>query len=366
MRLVGATRWFIRWPFMLEGVVVGVAGGLVAILILWLGKITIVDPLSKTLHFLEAQNSTAVNFPELVVAPLRRRGHRLDARLRARRCGASSRSEAGVRTRGAVAFAVALVVALGVGLWLGGHPTEAAAVPARTLRRRARRADRGSGGTDPGQLLPRGRRHRARATPRCRGWSASCAAATTTASPTTSRRRASPPSTSRSKATSRGSGSSIVPAKKGLRVVTVFPGSPAAKAGIVPGDTIVSVEGESLARRRHRSRGGEDQGPGRDRRDDRRARREDRQDPGRDADPGPGDAAQREQPGEDGRTGASSATCGCSASAKTRTRSWRRRSKRSTARGRKGSSSTCAATPAACWTRRCRAPPSSSPRAKSW
>jgi cell division transport system permease protein len=68
MRLVGATRWFIRWPFMLEGVVVGAAGGLVAILILWLGKITIVDPLSKTFHFLEAQNDAAVNFPELVVA----------------------------------------------------------------------------------------------------------------------------------------------------------------------------------------------------------------------------------------------------------------------------------------------------------
>jgi cell division transport system permease protein len=67
MRLVGATRWFIRWPFMLEGVVVGAAGGLVAILILWLGKITIVDPLSKTFHFLEAQNDAAVNFPVLVV-----------------------------------------------------------------------------------------------------------------------------------------------------------------------------------------------------------------------------------------------------------------------------------------------------------
>ena len=49
MRLVGATRWFIRWPFMIEGVVVGFAGGLVAILILWLGKITIVDPLERQL-----------------------------------------------------------------------------------------------------------------------------------------------------------------------------------------------------------------------------------------------------------------------------------------------------------------------------
>ena len=27
MRLVGATRWFIRWPFMLEGMVVGFVGG---------------------------------------------------------------------------------------------------------------------------------------------------------------------------------------------------------------------------------------------------------------------------------------------------------------------------------------------------
>jgi cell division transport system permease protein len=66
MRLVGATRWFIRWPFMIEGVVVGFLGGLVAILILWLGKITIVDPLSKTFHFLETQNSTTLSFPVLV------------------------------------------------------------------------------------------------------------------------------------------------------------------------------------------------------------------------------------------------------------------------------------------------------------
>ncbi|MFP5389795.1 MAG: permease-like cell division protein FtsX, partial [Thermoleophilia bacterium] len=45
MRLVGATRWFIRWPFLIEGVVVGFIGGLIAILALWIGKITIVDPL---------------------------------------------------------------------------------------------------------------------------------------------------------------------------------------------------------------------------------------------------------------------------------------------------------------------------------
>jgi cell division transport system permease protein len=66
MRLVGATRWFIRWPFMIEGVVVGFAGGLVAILILWLGKITIVDPLSSSFSFLAAQSNSTLSFPALV------------------------------------------------------------------------------------------------------------------------------------------------------------------------------------------------------------------------------------------------------------------------------------------------------------
>ena len=66
MRLVGATRWFIRWPFMIEGVIVGFIGGLLAILILWLGKLTIVDPLSSSFSFLAAQNSSALTFPALI------------------------------------------------------------------------------------------------------------------------------------------------------------------------------------------------------------------------------------------------------------------------------------------------------------
>ncbi|MDQ3725413.1 MAG: ABC transporter permease [Actinomycetota bacterium] len=66
MRLVGATRWFIRWPFMIEGVVVGFAGGLLAILILWLGKITIVDPLSDSINLLAAQNNSTLGFPLLI------------------------------------------------------------------------------------------------------------------------------------------------------------------------------------------------------------------------------------------------------------------------------------------------------------
>ena len=82
MRLVGATRWFIRWPFMIEGVVVGFVGGLVAILILWLGKITIVDPLSDSFSFLAAQNNSTLVLPGAGRDPLRRRGARLDDRVR--------------------------------------------------------------------------------------------------------------------------------------------------------------------------------------------------------------------------------------------------------------------------------------------
>jgi carboxyl-terminal processing protease len=44
-----------------------------------------------------------------------------------------------------------------------------------------------------------------------------------------------------------GIGLSVVPVKRGLGVAQVFPGSPAAKAGIKPGETIVSVDGESIA-----------------------------------------------------------------------------------------------------------------------
>ena len=38
MKLVGATNWFVRGPFMLEGLICGLAGSLVAIILLVLGK----------------------------------------------------------------------------------------------------------------------------------------------------------------------------------------------------------------------------------------------------------------------------------------------------------------------------------------
>jgi cell division transport system permease protein len=45
MKLVGATDWFIRWPFVIEGMIVSAAGGVLAIGVLALVKITLLDPL---------------------------------------------------------------------------------------------------------------------------------------------------------------------------------------------------------------------------------------------------------------------------------------------------------------------------------
>jgi cell division transport system permease protein len=45
MRLVGATNWFIRWPFVIEGVLVGAVGALAAITVLAIVKVALLNPL---------------------------------------------------------------------------------------------------------------------------------------------------------------------------------------------------------------------------------------------------------------------------------------------------------------------------------
>ncbi len=47
MKLVGATDWFIRWPFVIEGIVLGAFGGVLAIGLLFVGKVALIDPLSS-------------------------------------------------------------------------------------------------------------------------------------------------------------------------------------------------------------------------------------------------------------------------------------------------------------------------------
>jgi cell division transport system permease protein len=43
MKLVGATNWFIRWPFVIEGIICGLVGALLSVALLWAVKVGVVD-----------------------------------------------------------------------------------------------------------------------------------------------------------------------------------------------------------------------------------------------------------------------------------------------------------------------------------
>jgi cell division transport system permease protein len=68
MKLVGATDWFIRWPFVIEGMLVGALGGITAILLLGVVKVSLVDPLAKDFALIAAPDT--MNFPLLVAVLL--------------------------------------------------------------------------------------------------------------------------------------------------------------------------------------------------------------------------------------------------------------------------------------------------------
>jgi carboxyl-terminal processing protease len=151
-----------------------------------------------------------------------------------------------VKARGALAYAVALLAFLGAGLWLGGHPTKlpefirgpfvdsSTGLSAEAAELLEDNYYRPVGETELGNASIQGmvrelrQRHGDRFT-----------------------EYFSPESLESFNQAIEGRfsgvGLSVVPVERGLRVVQVFHGSPADAAGIAPGDTIVAVDGDSIA-----------------------------------------------------------------------------------------------------------------------
>ena len=67
MKLVGATDWFIRWPFVLEGMLVGALGGVLAVLMLSVVKIAVVDPLTADFALMAAPQTMSFVLLTLVL-----------------------------------------------------------------------------------------------------------------------------------------------------------------------------------------------------------------------------------------------------------------------------------------------------------
>jgi cell division transport system permease protein len=68
MKLVGATDWFIRWPFVIEGVIVGAVGALLAITVLGVSKVVLLDPLFSGWSLIGGIRTIA--FPALIAVLL--------------------------------------------------------------------------------------------------------------------------------------------------------------------------------------------------------------------------------------------------------------------------------------------------------
>jgi cell division transport system permease protein len=67
MKLVGATDWFIRWPFVIEGVIIGGLGGILAVLLLAVGKVAFIDPLARDFALIAAPETIHFGMLALVL-----------------------------------------------------------------------------------------------------------------------------------------------------------------------------------------------------------------------------------------------------------------------------------------------------------
>lgn len=66
MKLVGATNWFIRWPFVIEGIICGLVGAMLSVALLWIVKVGVVDTwIQDADGALTRDQATTIGFPLL-------------------------------------------------------------------------------------------------------------------------------------------------------------------------------------------------------------------------------------------------------------------------------------------------------------
>ena len=66
MKLVGATNWFIRWPFVIEGIICGLIGAILSVILLWIVKVGVVDTwIQDADGALTRDQATTIGFPTL-------------------------------------------------------------------------------------------------------------------------------------------------------------------------------------------------------------------------------------------------------------------------------------------------------------
>ena len=73
MKYIGATDWFIRWPFLMEGILIGIIGALIPICVVWLGYSRIIQmvqggmPLIEFIEFRPGNEIFIILFPFVLI-----------------------------------------------------------------------------------------------------------------------------------------------------------------------------------------------------------------------------------------------------------------------------------------------------------
>ena len=270
MKLVGATDWFIRWPFVMEGMLVGALGGILAILVLAVFKVAVVDPLAAEYALIAAPETTASRCWSPCCSPP---PSACRPPAPGSRCGASCACDGAYRdlTRPRYlgwahappptlisACVILLPVLLVAGIWLGGHPDNLPDPLRETLV-----AD--TDGRVYEEAIDTLERDYYRKVDRKKLLDQSLEQAVGSLDDRFSHYFAPRDFSDFQAATEgrfEGVGMTVEEVERGLRVLSVYEGSPADRGGLEPGDIITHVDGRSIppARaRRSRRRGS---GPG--------------------------------------------------------------------------------------------------------